>query len=297
MGLNSCNAPSTLVVHWSGDKQALFAVMALGDFDPDTLFTILNGCIVGLVAIEDDRALLGCTTSENEKQRLQQDGDEHLESLVQGSETVLPQPDSFVVARADCMRDSDSDKESIPRSSAQKDNGSSGVDHRVPGRTESSTRYLVHPCVSRNSEDIPYIQSKGGTKRLDPALSHCLGQALVRGIDLRARCFHLLTPVPSAALQRLHQRRTKIVLVRGKLGTPKWAFKEEYEKGAAFRRKLRKEDPDAADHVDTEDMRDWADRTPYISGFNEPRIQSASAKVWRVRRDLKPRASGDDSDG
>ncbi|KAL8828008.1 MAG: hypothetical protein Q9191_002845 [Dirinaria sp. TL-2023a] len=266
-----------LVVHWSGDKQALFAVMALDDFDPDTLFTILNGCVVGLVAIEDDQALLDCRASGKERQRLQQDDDEHLEALVQDSETVPPQPNPFVVARVDCTSDSDSD------------NRSSGDYHRVPGRTESSTRHLMHPCISRNSEDMPYIKSKGGRKRLDPALSHCLGQALVRGIDLRARCFHLLTPVPSATLQRLHQRRTKIVLVRGKLDTPKWAFQEEYENGAAFRRKLRKENPDAADHVDAEDLRQWADRTPYISGVNEPRIQSASAKVWKVRRDLKPR--------
>ena len=285
-----------LVVHWSGDKQALLAVVALEDFDPETLFAMLNGSVVGLVAIEHDEALLGCTASEGERQSIQQNDDENMEDMEQDSETALPQPNSFTTARVDCTSDSDSDKESTPSSSALKGNRPPSVYNRVPHRTEPSNRHFVHPCVSRNSEDIPYITSEGGRKRLDPSRSHSLGQALVRGIDLRARCFHLVTPIPSATLQRLQDQRRKIVMVRGKLDTPKWASKEEYEKGATFRRKLRTKNAEAADHVDAEDMRQWADRTPYVSGVKEPRMQSASAKVWKVRRDLKPRASGDDSD-
>ena len=286
-----------LVVHWSGDKQALLAVMILDEFDPDTLFALLHGSVVGLVAIEDDQALSGCTTSEREMQGPDRNSDEHLEDMEQVSETPLAPTNPFAMARVGSTSDSDSDTESVASlASAQKRARTHGVPHRDPNRIEPLTRQLMHPSVSRNSDNIPYINMEAiGSKRLDPSRSHSVGQALVRGIDLHAQCFHLLTPIPSETLQQLWDQKTKIVLVRGKLDMPKWAFKEEYESGAAFRRKLRKEDAEAADHIEAQDMRQWAEGTPYVSGVNEARIKSASAKVWRVRREImNPRASDDD---
>lgn len=258
-----------LVVHWAGDQQALFAVMVLNDeIDPDMMTIILEGCIVGLVVIEDDQAIPdGSKLDIVLGRRDEQDGE---------SEGII------------------TDEIQQPHSSYNSPETHPGT--RPLGKSPTSIQHLEHPLVARNSVGMPYIAAgRRFASPLDPRRSYSLGQAIVRGIDTESQCFHLVSPVSSTVLAALHHQKAKIVLVRGNMDTPTWAAREDWEKGAALRRWVRKQDPNAADRFDAEDARDWADRRPYVSATDD-RVKSASARVWRVRRDLKPRASGDDTD-
>ena len=64
---------------------------------------------------------------------------------------------------------------------------------------------------------------------LDPSTSHCVGHALVRGMDERAKTVQLLTPVERATLERLLNpaAEAKLVLLAGKTDTPAWAYLED----------------------------------------------------------------------
>lgn len=289
-----------LVVHWAGDKQALFAVMFLSsELDPETMFIALNGCTVGLVVIEDDQAIPD-DSRPGVSDNAYEDYDAHSTVDVgTGDEVTQSQRETYNAPRVNSMSGNDSDSESP--ADAQSVLGSERPSEHTPGIhpiEDHPTNHLSHPCIARNTSDIPYI-SAGASKRfsspLDPAKSYSLGQAIVRGIDPKNKSFHLLTPIPSATLIDLHRQKQKIVLVRGRLDMPTWANREGWEKGAALRRRIREQDPEAADRFDAQDAREWAERTPHVSALHE-RVKSVSAKVWRVRRDIKMRASGDDTD-
>ena len=104
---------------------------------------------------------------------------------------------------------------------------------------------------------------------------------------METKSFHLLTPVPSDVLQKLHQQGRKIVLVHGKLESPNWIYEEEWERGADLRRALRKEDPEEAALYAAIEREEWAERTPYVSIPKPSDIQSASAHVWNSHRDTE----------
>jgi len=282
-----------LVVHWAGDKQALFAVMFLSnELDPGTMFIALNGSTVGLVVIEDDQAIPDDSRPDVSDNAFE-DYDAHNTGDVDMGDGATQSPrEIFNAPRANSMSGNDSDSESLAvAQSVQRTSEISPIE-------DHPTNHLDHPSIARNTSDIPYI-STGAAKRfsspLDPTKSYSLGQAIVRGIDPKNKCLHLLTPIPSATLTDLHRRKKKIVLVRGRLDTPTWANRESWEKGAALRRRIRRQDPEAADRFDAQDAREWAERTPRVSALRE-RVRSVSARVWRVRRDLKMRASGEETD-
>ena len=273
-----------LVVHWSGEKQAIFAVMVLSsELDPEAMAIILNGCTVGLVVVEEDEAIPddGKPVTTVGRQADQGRNDVNV---------VIDRPQ-----HAESASVSDSDLENWTEPELSRDR-STHVKRNPSYGGGQCPQHLEHSSIARNSVDIPYISvGKRFASPLNPSNSYSVGQALVRGIDLENKCFQLLTPVPPTTLTALHQRKAKIVMVRGSLDTPTWAFREDWECGASIRRRIRLQDPNAADRFDAQDSREWADRTPYVS-VREDKVQSVSAKVWRVRRDLKPRASGDDTD-
>jgi len=279
-----------LVVHWAGDEQALFAVMFLSnELDPETMFIALNGCTVGLVVIEDDQAIPDDSRPDVSGNPFEEFETTNIGDVSMSDGATESPPFTFSAPRTNSMSDNDSDSGNL--ADARSIQGLDPVE-------DYPTNHLEHPSIARNTSDIPYI-SAGATKRfsspLDPTGSYSLGQAIIRGIDPKNKCFHLLTPVPSATLTDLHRQRKQIVLVRGRLDMPTWANRESWEKGAALRRRIRKQDPEAADRFDAQDAREWAERTPRVSALHE-RVKSVSARVWRVRRDLKMRASGDDTD-
>lgn len=88
---------------------------------------------------------------------------------------------------------------------------------------------LIDPTsVERTpQEDLPYIVSHmhGSSLPMDPRRSHCVGMALVRGIDAQNKRVHLLTPLSQAEIAELMRRQ--VVLVRGGFDCPEWAYLED----------------------------------------------------------------------
>ena len=277
-----------LIVHWAGVKQALFAIIQLIDFiNPEDLLMLLDCSIVGLVVLEDKAAM-----PEDTKNR------ESCKTDALPEQPAGGKTDCFASARMQSSSDSDSDSESLASSISSNLHGKQISQIATAPSTDnaSSGDHLNHPSVLRNSMGMPYLASRDGIALVDPSRSYSLGQALIRGIDTKSKCFQLLTPVPWQILKGLHEQKRRIVLVKGNLGTPGWAFQEEWERGAALRQWLRKEHPDDADIMDAEDGRECAERNPYVSATDRASSRSATARVWSRGRSSDLQESDYDSD-
>ena len=257
-----------LTVHWAGRNQGIFAVMQLNDaIDSELLFPLLDGCLVGLVVLEDDTAIPGNEMSSASATP---------ESQATGGYRVSP-TDQFALAQIDLPGESESEAESITssNSSNQRQQQQRQTPNERSTKTLSSDDYITHPSIRRNGMEIPYLVLP---EPLDPSKSYSLGQAFVRGMDPGERCFQLLTPIPPEVLRRLHNQRRRIVFVRGRLETPGWAFQEQWQQGAALRQKLKREYPNDAVVFEAEEHRLWAERTPYVSSTNLPRTRNKSTR-------------------
>ncbi len=147
------------------------------------------------------------------------------------------------------------------------------------------------PPLPRTPEGIPYIPAKHHiVEPLSPSHSYSIGQALIRSIDPRAQAFHILTPVPASEFteQQDHPNR-KIVLVRGRLDTPTWAYAEDmnFERERARR---RERELGSSEGHGKEDVRQWAAKQPWASVVDGGR--SGSGKIRRIRRDLRYKGQG-----
>lgn len=175
------------------------------------------------------------------------------------------------------------------------------VDHDT---TESAEKEALHDekealhdrrRMHRTSTGIPYIAPHNHTTAaLSPKHSRSIGQALVRAVDIENKCFQLSTPVPSAELQLLYREGREIILVRGQLDTPAWAYKEALEREKESSRRGLKKERDAV--IDTaegevtqeeEDMQWWSARQPWVSVVDGERRLTGKAR--RIRRDIKYR--------
>lgn len=277
---NSCpliqRAPQ--VIHYTGPKQAILAVMILGEEQkPEFFESIFEGCVVGIVVIEDDSVIPVATAPSTHKES-EQITYEELDS--EGVE------DSHMDSEVNDLRPNE-----FPE----------GLDNRVPskGRDRNGGHsdpgygaplHLQHPSIQRTPTGIPYIPPTDHiTTPFSPSHSHSLGQALIRSIDPNSKTIHLLTPIPPSTLQSLHREKRKIVLVRGKLDTPTWAYKEQLELEKT-RRRRREQDLGVQEEWDEEAMREWARETPWAGVVEGGR--KGSAKARRVRRDIKYRGQG-----
>jgi len=226
-----------LVVHYAGPNQGIMAAMVLGDEKhSDTYGSLLEGCVIGMVVVEQD------SVDSGEK-----------------------------------IKEFDAENMSIPGSFTQV--------------LEQDSEYVSgFAPILRTSTDIPYLRAgHHAVHPLLPESSHSLGQAIIRGVDPFNKTFHLLTPIPSATFQGLHQQNRQIMLVRGKLDTPTWAYTEQLalDKG---RRLRRERETGEKEGYEPEDIRDWAERQPWASVVEGGR--SGSGKVRRIRRDIRYRGQG-----
>lgn len=148
-----------------------------------------------------------------------------------------------------------------------------------------------HASVLRTATGIPCLSlSSHTTSPLSPNRSNSLGQALIRGIDTNNKTLHLLTPIPTTTLQA---HSPNIVLVRGSLDTPTWAYREEFELEKAKRR-VRERNLDSNEGFDGEEKRRWAERQPWADTADGGR--RSSGKVRRVRGDIRYRPVGEASE-
>lgn len=159
------------------------------------------------------------------------------------------------------------------------------------GALEQDESLPDQASIQRTAIDLPYLSiSDYTTSPLSPDRSFSLGQALIRGIDPTNKTIHMLTPIPISVLQAYSPN---IVLVRGSLDTPTWAYKEDFELEKAKRR-VRERQLDANEVFDGEERRRWAEKQPWAGIVDGGR--RSSGKVRRVRRDIRYRPVGEASE-
>lgn len=240
-----------VVVRYAGPKPDIFAVMILGDDQsPDFLMSILDGSIVGVVVIDEDLAL-----------ELSGNNIPHSTDSL-GVDTDIGH--GILIGNA----------------------VSGNWDSTQSTNTVQDEPKIEAPSLLRNLDDIPYLASLHHTTQpLRPEQSRSLGQALIRGIDTNNKTFHLSTPIPDSIIQGiLKEGRQRIVLVRGKLDTPTWAYAEQFELEKARRRRLESI-LDSQDGYGPDDVRVWVEEQPWASVVDGGR--TGSGKVRRVRRDIR----------
>lgn len=170
------------------------------------------------------------------------------------------------------------------------DNGdnpkSGGIEHT------SETLYIVE-----TPEGLPYF-NPSVVASLDPRHSHCIGLALVRGIDTQGKELQLLSPITKEVIAEAMEGGKSIVLLSGKLNTPGWAYTEELNRRATTEKRRRRQqagemiylDTDSGDEEDhetgTPDQADIFENVPWIEKLQGHEGRGVGARVWRVRRDL-----------
>ena len=270
---------SPMVVPYVGSKQAVFAVMILGDdHNPDSLSFILDGSVVGLVLIEDESAVFPSEGMFADS-AMDDRSEEANGYCIQGQVRQIGSPGA---------QDSLNSETSFASSGLLDITSPQGEKHNMLVKTPG---HLKHPSILRSRNGIPYMPfSNHSTPPLSPKFSRSLGQALVRAVDHTNHAFHLLTPIPKSELQSLHQQKRKIVLVRGRLDLPTWAYKEDLEcEASSRRRQLRLLGDFQDDSVvkEEEALESRAEKRPWVGIAGAKR--KGSAKVRRVRRDIRYR--------
>lgn len=301
-----------LIVHYAGPQQAILGIVVLGDtLDPELLFSILEGCIVGVVIIEDNAAVSAVDEYDDEDES-HADITPLLLDALRSSPTTHPAPStsSQSLVMAAHGENIDPQPPKVHDSSPHRSITDDIVDTEPPIDIGSTPRHLTHPSIKRTTSSLPYISTIGGggatTRPLSPKHSHCIGQALVRGIDAKNHALHLVTPIPSSHLQDLHRQQKRLVLVRGKLDTPTWAYQEEmhFMKSRLKTSSSSNSNRHSTNHEDQENkiferqmMKDWAEGVPWASVRDSQSTGGArrsSWRPWRARRDI--RGPGDDSE-
>ena len=287
------------VVRYGGPNQGILGIMVLGERqDLECLVHLLDGTLVGVVAIEDNSAVPGqhqdCIGGKAlVSLETPNDCDESPE---QNKSRIYQFPDFS--DNEDDLKAEGNDTPWLPPPSSPTD--SQHLDEEIDPGTHSERSITDHPSVTRTpNEDLPYLFSGHGTcTPLDPQKSHSLGLALIRGIDKASKTLHLITPIPPSTIQALLKNKTKIVLVKGKLDTPAWAYQEEYcAAAAAEKRRMGTEDADST-AVGMEEgelsegkarPRMWEGGVPWVRLLNGPEGRGRGERMWRVRRNLKVR--------
>lgn len=171
-----------------------------------------------------------------------------------------------------------------------------GTSFLQPQTSKIHSPILVHTP----EENIPYFNPANAIS-LVPQYSHCLGLALLRGIDVPRQRLQLLTPILPTIVQDINDAGKSIVLVSGKFDTPGWAYVEGLVQRDIAEKEHRK--AKTKDEHDTEDTDGTDEETDHIMNHpGEKQIDSQNvpwveklqgsqgrgvgSRVWRVRRDL-----------
>ncbi|TWU78201.1 Polynucleotide 5'-hydroxyl-kinase grc3 [Metarhizium rileyi] len=165
----------------------------------------------------------------------------------------------------------------------------------APGiRNEQSSTKPREVAVCRTADDLPFIPNPHDAT-LDPTYCRTIGLALVRAIDLRRKCLHVITPTPSARLEQIRSEGRDVVLVHGRFDTAHWAYTEDlYAK--SIQDELLDKDIQMTDEETSEDelegettqraKQDVISAIPWIEILQGNQRRPIGSRVWRVRRDL-----------
>ena len=296
-----------LTVRYSGASQDIFAVMILGqEQDPNLYRYILEGSIVGVVVLEDDAAIIGVKEigqlgsvgafSSEDKSASNDDGqpgqiDHQGEYRRSGRFKIFREPENNSTNDEDSEISDvqDSDGSNFGQILRQRSGKISAPRKNDLQPIQPSDKVINHPLVSRTPENLPYLYTGARTgvqPALDPGKSYSLGQALIHGIDPDSQIISLYTPIPTSTLQTLARQERKIVLVRGSLDMPTWAFMEEYHAMATKRAQTESNGEGKGDKLLRSEIRDWVQRTPWAA-MKEERGERSSARVRHSRRNLR----------
>ncbi|KAH6686882.1 GRC3 protein [Plectosphaerella plurivora] len=171
---------------------------------------------------------------------------------------------------------------------------------------------MRQPGIARSPEGIPIILNPD-SETLRPGASHCLGIALLRGIDVQDKSLQLLTPVPLSRIQESRVIGRQLVLLHGKFDTPGWAYTEDlyarsYTEGSGTGDDLWQADDDDGGGEDSGEGRLAglsADVTvqqatsetveiPWVEVLRDNEKRPVGSRAWRVRRDLGKGGPGGD---
>ncbi|MCJ1250257.1 Polynucleotide 5'-hydroxyl-kinase grc3 [Trapelia coarctata] len=275
-----------LVFQYAGPHQVIVGIMILGvEIPVEQLADLVNGSVLGVVAVEHDSAL-----PEDVLRAF---------NLDQRSPSAREQ-------NADRM-----DLEADAESPLAEYNGDELPDQGFKEVEKANTelplpRNPAKPSIRRTSEGLPYFFTGiGACVPLDPSKTHCIGQVLVRAIDKRSQALQVITPIPVATFLRYKDLGVKLMLVRGKLDIPAWAYQEECVAAIAAqneRARWRQHRKAGTVQDSEEDMSDpeafdveaWASRTPWVSVVKKAKHRKD--RVWKVRRNLQTKTDGARSD-
>ncbi|MCJ1403337.1 Polynucleotide 5'-hydroxyl-kinase grc3 [Xylographa trunciseda] len=203
-------------LYYAGPHQNILGVMILGDEMTTTyLADLINGSVLGIVTIEDDSAIPADALAEYENAI---------------SETAPP-PQDPAESRSWVERHTAALRAMCPVANALHRK----TEHPAPALATlptdphaPATPRQPKPSIRRSKEGIPHLFSgRGSNIPLAPSKTRCIGQALVRGIDTRVGALEVITPVAAATFAAARAHGRKIVLVRGRLDMPTWAYEEE----------------------------------------------------------------------
>lgn len=161
------------------------------------------------------------------------------------------------------------------------------------GKKDNPSSSTKHPLVIRTPEsDLPYFNPLNSII-IAPEHSHCIGLALIRGIDISRRRLQVITPISPGVIEEINSQEKRIVLVNGKFDTPGWAYTEDIVLKTTLEKGERK--PVSVDDESDEDIEDSEvgetspmcfDDVPWVERLEGSQGRGVGSKVWRVRRDL-----------
>ncbi|MCJ1286197.1 Polynucleotide 5'-hydroxyl-kinase grc3 [Xylographa opegraphella] len=282
----SINTVEPTNIYYSGPQQNILGVMILGNEMATTyLAALINGSVLGVVAIEDDSAIPADALAEY--QHAIDDEATHNQDI---TEPLGSGDEDVAASRAKCPKWQPLDDRTARTARAP---NPPAINPDLP-----TTSPHPKPSIRRSKEGIPYLFSGHGAYiPLDPSKTRCIGQVLIRGVDTRINALQAISPLPAATFASYREQGTKLVLVRGKLDMPTWAYEEEcVEALAAQDERARWRKHRAADKVQDSDgysggsewesdfdVEAWAKRQPWVSVA--PKEKHRRDRAGRKRRD------------
>ncbi|RHZ68303.1 putative RNA processing protein Grc3 [Aspergillus thermomutatus] len=246
------------IVDYAGPRQGIRGIMVMGpQTSPDLLHEVLDGALVGVVAIESPNAIVGQADTAGFSGTSARDA---IENGTQGNED---------------MSDAASDVDMNDVTDAS----------QADAALTSSTSPSIESMITRTpNEDLPYLfVGSGSCNPLDPKASNCLGLALVRSVDISSRKLELITPIPGSKLREALEQGHGIVLVRGMLDNPNWAISEDYYAARAAEKRHQELVAKARKEIDSrigQDAAVDADTHGMVSAVLRERIRRASNVPW-----------------
>ena len=283
-------------LYYTGSEQSIFGIMILGEeMDHRFLADLINGSVLGLVAIEDESALPSDALMEDynitdtscggvDLMHINSDPPKNLDDYLLSVDSPVFEEQPLFTAHEPSTTTS-----MAPLKTRQ-----------VPSGQQSP-----NAAVRRTEEGLPYLfMGHGVNTPLDPSKTRCIGQVFIRSIAKKSHALEILTPIPTSTLSAYHEQGIKLVLVRGGLDMPTWAYEEECiaaltadkerHRWRRYRDQGAVEDSEGyggSEHEEDFDVEAWAEQAPWVSVA--PRERHRRDRVWKVRRNLGKGGGGE----